>query len=265
MAFLHSDIPLTEILSDASVICIDSDSSDSIIYIRSCNSVPGHQDCNSNNFDHAQSTHETYSSSEEEMEFIETDIDMDGFEIIKRLYAAMESFVHLPDRERHGKFWNSRVLQDIKSLLYKQDYKLRKFIKDIMKPDTIIFDQIPKRLFNFIRQQSNFYCLNVQSRGSNQEEYLLIIRQSNTYIPNRWRNHLDIQIFEYVNNFWREYLGKKSQSIEFDPISCVGYQMLVKMGWQPGTPLGIGEGILEPIQLLNSRFSKSGLGIEDYF
>lgn len=249
--------------SDESVICIDSDSSDSVIYLKSSDPPPYKKSFNSNlNRSRTfQRPPKSYSSSEEESERK----DLNGFEIVKRLYGAMESFAHIPDHERNKRFWNSNVVRDFKSYLYSVDQRLRHFVKDLMEPDMIILNNIPKKLWNFISDQAIFYGLHVQSRGSNQEEYLLCNRTSQTYIPQGWLTRLDSLIFETVNNIWRCFLGKKRTSIDLDPTSGIGYQMLIKMGWQPGTPLGIRGGILEPISLKAGRYSKSGLGVEDYF
>jgi hypothetical protein len=134
-----------------------------------------------------------------------------------------------------------------------------------MEPDMIILTNIPKRLWNFIIDQSEFYGLHVQSRGSNQDEYLSCYRNRETYLPKGYLRRLDSVIFEKVNNTWRSFLGKKRNSVDLDPVTSKGYQMLIKMGWQPGTPLGTGGGILEPISINNGRYSKSGLGNADYF
>lgn len=245
-------------LSDGSVICIDSDSSDSVISIKSCDFFPnqGH-----NSVRDRLEQEECYSSSEDESE----KLDLNGFEVVKRLFGAMESFVNIPDLERNKKFWNSNIVRDLKSYLYYQDLRLRSFVKDIMKPDMMIINNVPKRLWGFLKDQCILYGVNTNARGTNQKEYLIITRTSNTYIPRGWRDRVDLVIFEYIDKFWKSFLGKSRNNIDFDPVSSIGYQMLIKMGWEPGTPLGINGGILEPIILSNIRYSKSGLGVEDYF
>jgi hypothetical protein len=271
----HLDIDKT----DESVICIDSDSSDSVIYVESKSSSPktnGRQGSSNDRLDQRggsfndrfnqrnrtiiQRPAESYSSSDSG----ETE-DLNGFEIIRRLDVAMESFVHISDRERNKRFWQSNVVRDFKSYLYSVDQRLRRFVKDPMKPDMIILNSIPKRLWNFIIDQSAFYGIHVQSRGSNQNEYLSCYRNRETYLPKGYLRRLDSVIFEKVNNTWRFCLGKKRTLVDLDPATSKGYQMLIKMGWQPGTPLGIRDGILEPISINNGRCSKSGLGTVDYF
>lgn len=242
-------------ISDESVICIDSDS-DSVISIKSCDSFPNQIHTSARYSDQE----ECYSSSEEEFD----EPDLKGSEVVKRLYCAMESFVNY-DLERNKKFWNSNIVRDLKTYLYFQDLRLRRFVNDIMRPDMIILNNIPKRLWGFVKEQCLLYGIHVQSRVNNQEEYLVLSRASNTFVPKGWRNRLDLVLFDYIDKLWGHFQGKKSNSIDFNPISSIGYQMLIKMGWQPGTPLGIRDGILEPIVLSNMRYSKSGLGVEDNF
>ena len=260
--------------SDESVVCIDSDSSASVIYVKSScaphnksfndrlDQLRSNSISNQSNGCAIQRPAESYSSSEDEIQTL----DLNGIEIQRRLFVAMDSIALMSDLERSKRFWNSNVVKDFKEYLHSLDGRLRRFVKDPFKSDMIILNDIPKKLWIFIIDQCAFYGIHVQSRGSNNDEYLVSNRTPETYIPQGWQRRLDSVIFKKINNTWKSFLGKKRDSIDLDPVTSKGYQMLIKMGWQPGTALGKRkDGLLEPISLNNGRFSKSGLGIADYF
>ena len=246
--------------SQNSIICIDSDSSISVISVKSSNSsvcissIKG-TDVEDQCIEIISSGN--HSSSEESNDAC----NLNGFEIFKRLYSAMNSIRNCNESERHEKFWNSKVVQDLKIYLWDFDSQLRSFIKNMLEPDSLVLRNIPKKIWKFLRDQSYYYDLALETCNN----HLIIHRRKTALIPQDWSRHLELSVFHFIDNIRQNFLGSNQNDTEFDPVSCIGYQILIKMGWKPGTPLGLNDGILEPITLLNGRYSKSGLGNQDFF